>query len=42
MEENAEAIFHIARHLAANSRLGITADNLSAEAKFVYDKHLDC
>lgn len=42
MPDNAEAIFHIARHLAANSRLGITADNLSAEAKFVYDKHLDC
>ncbi|MGM9998602.1 MAG: glucose-6-phosphate isomerase [Candidatus Bruticola sp.] len=41
MEEKAEAVFHIARHLAANSRLGITADNLSAAAKFCYDKRLD-
>lgn len=36
-----EAIFHIARHLAANTRLGVTADNLSAQAKFVYNKKFD-
>ncbi len=39
--EKAEAVFHVARHLAANTRLGISADNLSAKAKFFYDKHLD-
>lgn len=39
--QKAEDVFHIARHLAANSRLGITADNLGAAAAFRYDKHLD-
>lgn len=41
MSERAEDIFHIARHLAANTRLGITADNLGLEARFAYDKRFD-
>lgn len=39
--DDPEAVFHAARHLAANNRLGITADNLSADAEFVYDKKFD-